>query len=88
MTPENNGGKAKPQPEKSHVAEPPPGPPASTFVVRFWPGWSRGRLHWRGRIEHVQSRRGVAFQSLERMLDFIHSMGLVADNQQRREEQE
>ena len=37
------------------MAESPPVPPVSTFVVRFWQEWSAAGARWRGRVEHVQS---------------------------------
>ena len=69
------------------MTESSPLPPINTFVVRFWQEWSAAGRRWRGRIEHLQSGQSVAFQDLERMLAFMRSTGLVADNQQPREEQ-
>lgn len=70
------------------MAESSPIPPISTFVVRFWPEWSLVGPRWHGRIEHVQSQRGVAFQDLERMLAFMRATVPVIDDQQPRPEQE
>lgn len=56
-----------------------PLPPANTFVVRFWPDRAPGGLHWRGRIEHVQSHESTAFDELEGLLDFVQSFGVMVD---------
>jgi hypothetical protein len=69
------------------MTESSPLPPINTFVVRFWQEWSAAGPRWRGRIEHLQSGQSVAFQDLGRMLDFMRSTGLVADDQQPRKEQ-
>ncbi len=57
--------------------------PQNTFVVRFWWEWSgqknppseastmHGSGRWRGRIEHVQSGEGIAFQDARQMLAFV-----------------
>jgi hypothetical protein len=74
--------------EEPRMAESSPIPPTSTFVVRFWPEWSLAGPCWRGRIEHVQGQRGVAFQDLEQMLAFMRATVPVIDDQQPRREQE
>jgi hypothetical protein len=62
------------------MSEPPPAPPISTFVVRFWREWSAGRSRWRGRIEHVQSGRHADFESLEGALDFVQGLGVMSED--------
>ena len=52
-------------------------PPTSTFVLRFWREWSDAEGRWRGRIEHVQSGRGVDFLDLEGALEFVQDQGVV-----------
>jgi hypothetical protein len=77
MNPLKPGEKAELQPNpEADVAESLPGPPASTFVIRFWTEWSHGGLRWRGRIEHLQSGHSIAFAKLQRMLAFMRSLGL------------
>nr|MBC7243858.1 hypothetical protein [Chloroflexota bacterium] len=46
-------------------------PVMNTFVVRLWTERSAEGAHWRGRIEHVQSRESAIFSDTEGMLDFI-----------------
>jgi hypothetical protein len=53
--------------------------PACTFVLRFWGERSPSGLHWRGRIEHVQSDECAAFCELRGLLDFIQSYGVMAN---------
>jgi hypothetical protein len=55
-------------------------PPTSTFVLRFWREWSDAEGRWRGRIEHVQSGRGVDFLDLEGALDFVRDQGVMLDS--------
>lgn len=62
------------------ITRPLPPSPASTFVVRFWPDWSPGGLHWRGRIEHVQSQASTAFCALEGLFDFVQGFGVMPDS--------
>jgi hypothetical protein len=64
------------------LAEPSPVPPTNTFVVRLWQEWSAAGSRWRGRIEHVQSGRGAAFQDVEGLLAFIRSIGPMLDDEQ------
>ncbi len=51
--------------------------PQNTFVVRFWWEWrgtgaGTGQMPgWRGRIEHVQSGKGMAFHEMQQMVTFI-----------------
>ncbi|RMF36410.1 MAG: hypothetical protein D6759_03655 [Chloroflexi bacterium] len=59
------------------MAEPPPRPPVSTFVIRFWHEWSAAGPRWRGRIEHVQSGEGTTFLDLEGLLDFVRRFGVM-----------
>jgi hypothetical protein len=54
-------------------------PPVSTFVVRFWREWSSAGPRWRGRIDHVQSDQSVMFLELQGMLDFLLSIGIMAE---------
>jgi hypothetical protein len=61
------------------MALPPLSSPVSTFVVRFWPERSPSGLHWRGRIEHVQSRESAAFCELQELLNFIQRFRIMAD---------
>jgi hypothetical protein len=61
------------------ITSPQPLSPASTFVVRFWPDRSAGGLHWRGRIEHVQSHESTAFGKLEELIDFVQGFGVMVD---------
>lgn len=65
------------------MAESSPVPPVSTFVVRFWQEWSVAGPRWRGRIEHVQSGKNVAFLDLAGMLDFIRRFSAMPDDQSR-----
>jgi hypothetical protein len=53
---------------------------ACTFVLRFWGERSPTGLHWRGRIEHVQSHESAAFRELQGLLDFIQSFGVMANS--------
>jgi hypothetical protein len=53
--------------------------PACTFVLRFWGERSPCGLHWRGRIEHVQSHESAGFCELQGLLDFIQSFGVMAN---------
>lgn len=55
-------------------------PPASTFVIRFWREWSTATGRWRGRIEHVQSGQSADFVGLEGVLEFVQSLGVMADS--------
>ena len=59
------------------MAESPPVPPVSTFVVRFWQEWSAAGARWRGRVEHVQSGESAAFLNLDEMLDFVRRIGVM-----------
>ncbi len=55
----------------------------NTFVVRFWWEWggeerptgapnaTDGVVRWRGRVEHVQSGRGVAFRDARQLFAFM-----------------
>ncbi len=57
--------------------------PQNTFVVRFWWEWGGQEVtasqvntkneagRWRGRIEHVQSGEGIAFQEVGQLLAFV-----------------
>jgi hypothetical protein len=63
------------------MAEPSGAPPASTFVIRFWREWSAAGSRWRGRIEHVQSGQRADFVKLESTLDFVRSLGVMAQDQ-------
>lgn len=49
--------------------------PQNTFVVRFWWDWRGAKAEqtpgWRGRIEHVQSGKGMTFGNMQQMLTFI-----------------
>ena len=63
------------------MAESPPVPPTSTFVVRFWREWSAAGSRWRGRIEHVQSKESATFLDLNGMLDFVRRFGAMADDE-------
>ncbi|HEX6383384.1 MAG TPA: hypothetical protein VF177_01830 [Anaerolineae bacterium] len=56
-------------------------PAAITFVVRIWPEWSLSGPRWRGRIEHLQSGRTLAFHDLEEALAFIRASGVFAGEQ-------
>ena len=60
---------------------PPSQPAVSTFVVRIWQEWSLSSPRWRGRIEHLQSGRTLAFQELEQALTFIRTAGVFAGEQ-------
>ncbi len=57
-------------------------PPASTFVIRFWCGWSAGTGRWRGRIEHVQSGQHADFVELEGILAFVRNLGVMAEDRE------
>jgi hypothetical protein len=57
----------------------PPQPAALTFVIRIWPEYSLSGSRWRGRIEHLQSGRHLAFEDLDRMLAFIRATGVFTD---------
>jgi len=63
------------------MAEPPPTPSASTFVVRFWQEWSAAGPRWRGQIRHMQSGQSAAFLDLGDMLDFIHSFRIMENTE-------
>jgi hypothetical protein len=65
------------------MAESPPVPPVSTFVVRFWQEWSATGSRWRGRIEHVQSGQSAAFLDVDEMLDFVHRAGVMGGDEGR-----
>ncbi len=41
------------------------------FVIRIWDSNRRGT--WRGRIEHVQSRRSIIVEEIQQMIPFIQS---------------
>jgi hypothetical protein len=60
------------------MTEPPPAPPASTFVVRLWREWSVAGPRWRGQVDHVQSGETARFLDLEELLDIIRSFGVIA----------
>jgi hypothetical protein len=55
-------------------------PLVSTFVVRVWCETSVLAPRWRGRIEHLQTGQGAAFQDLERIAAFIRASGAFADD--------
>ena len=61
------------------MAEPSGVPPVSTFVIRFWREWSATTGRWRGRIEHVQSGQSADFVELQGVLEFVQSLGVMAD---------
>jgi len=63
------------------MAESPPVPPISTFVVRFWREWSATGPRWRGRIEHVQSGESAAFLGVDEMLDFVRRIGIMGGSE-------
>jgi hypothetical protein len=63
------------------MAESPPVPPVSTFVVRFWREWTTTRPRWHGHIEHVQSGESTAFLDLDGMLDLIRHFGIMTDDE-------
>ncbi len=65
------------------MAESPPVPPTSTFVVRFWQEWSAAGSRWRGRIEHVQSRESATFLNLTGLLDFVRRIGVMGGDESR-----
>ena len=70
-----------PKPKKEpRAADPPLGSPLSTFVVRFWRDWSAAEPRWCCRVEHMQSSRSATFMHLDGLLDFIRSVGIIADN--------
>ncbi len=54
-----------------------------TFVLRFWRETTDGHLHWRGRIEHVQSGEKVSFLELAAMLDFLRRFGIFLESSHR-----
>jgi len=56
-------------------------PPASTFVLRFWCEWSASGSRWRGRIEHVQSGQRAEFVELQGILEFVRTLGIMAEDQ-------
>lgn len=56
-------------------------PAAITFVVRIWPEWSLSGARWRGRIEHLQSGRALAFQEPEQVLAFMRASGVFTGEQ-------
>ena len=62
------------------MAKSSPAPPVSTFVIRFWHEWSAARSRWRGRIEHVQSGQRANFERLGGALDFVRSLGVMAED--------
>jgi hypothetical protein len=62
------------------MAKSSPAPPVSTFVIRFWHEWSAARSRWRGRIEHVQSGQHADFERLEGALNFVQSLGVMAED--------
>jgi hypothetical protein len=62
------------------MAEPFYSLPASTFVVRFRRLWSLAGAGWRGRIEHVQSGNTSSFLSIEEMIDFIGTYGILLED--------
>ena len=53
----------------------------ATFVVRFWRETTAGEACWRGRIEHVQSGKSVAFLGIEAMLGFLRRFGITMEDQ-------
>jgi hypothetical protein len=59
------------------MAEDFPGPPNSTFIIRFWREWSAAGPRWRGHIEHVQSGEETAFIDLEKLLAFLRRFGVM-----------
>ena len=65
------------------MAESPPVPPISTFVVRFWQEWSAAGSRWRGRIEHVQSGESATFLDADGMLAFIRRAGVMGGDESR-----
>jgi hypothetical protein len=64
------------------MVEPTGGPPASTFVIRFWREWSATAGRWRGRIEHVQSGQRADFVELEGILAFVRGLGVMAEDRE------
>ena len=67
------------------MAEPPPIPPASTFVVRLWHEWTAGGPRWRGRIEHLQSGESQAFLDVEGLVAFLRLFGAGGEGNARAE---
>ena len=63
-------------------------PPTNTFVIRFWREWSAAGPRWRGRIEHVQSGRSVAFLRAEEILDFVRRCGVTEGEEHGRKRDE
>jgi len=49
------------------------------FVLRFWQETRQNGGHWLGRIEHVQSKDGTSFQTLQGIRDFIQRYGIILD---------
>lgn len=54
---------------------------SATFVLRFWRETTASRVHWRGRIEHVQSGESLAFLEFEAMLSFLRHFGILEEDQ-------
>jgi len=67
------------------MTKPLSGPPASTFVVRFWRERSREGAQWRGRIEHVQTGENAAFLDLDGLVEFFRRSGFMSDGEHSRE---
>lgn len=50
----------------------------ASFIVRIWLEAGRsGERSWRGHIQHVQSGKDAYFHDLQRMLDFLETIGGV-----------
>jgi hypothetical protein len=60
------------------MPHPPPSPPTTTFVLRFWREWSPAP-HWRGQIRHLESGASAAFLDLERAMGFIQQLGVMGE---------
>jgi hypothetical protein len=54
-----------------------------TFVVRIRQDGSLQGTRWYGRVEHLQSGRTLAFQKMEKLVDFIHSSGAIENHNHR-----
>ncbi len=55
----------------------------STFVIRIRQEGSLKGTRWYGRIEHLQSGRYLSFQNVEKMVDFIRSLGVIENDNQK-----
>ncbi len=54
-----------------------------TFIIHVWREAGSSAPLWRGRIEHVQSRKHKAFLCLSEMLEFIEGFARLGRDEAR-----